>query len=180
MALRSRFCAMAMLVSLIVVAPFSTAHAGQLFPPQGMSPTTNACPDNTALVWSSTGGGQVACAPASSLVSTTGSVVETTTTPPAGSIICPAGEVMVGMQNGSPICRASTLSCMVVQNQENGAPGDYGLNVSCPSGYTVTGGGAWDQWCDGCGVVSAPNGSNGWTTGAPSDEVVYAVCCKIQ
>jgi hypothetical protein len=84
---KSRFyITAALLFGVPAFVPFTSAQAGQLFPPANIGSNPNiACPSNQVLAWT---GQSVAC-------------VNPT---PGVSVSCPAKQMLVGIASGSPVC----------------------------------------------------------------------------
>jgi len=126
------FAFIAALVSLLVVAPFTAAQAGQLFPPANLTGTAInlPCPNNEVLTWS---GDSVVC-------------VDPTL---AINVSCPEGTVMTGISGGSAVCTQTASTCPSGQTLVNGvcttstssSSSPTSPSFPCPSGqmFDVTG-----------------------------------------
>lgn len=73
-------------ILLAVLAPSLQAHAGQLFPPEGITPETGTCPDGHLVAWT---GNSLKCQdPLAKL-----------------TITCPTGQYLAGINLGKPVCK---------------------------------------------------------------------------
>jgi hypothetical protein len=94
MCCKSYLCAIAALICFCVLAP--PVEAGQLFPPANIGSNPNiACPNSEVLAW-------------------TGETVACVNPTPGVSVSCTAGQVLMGISNGLPVC-TSVPSCQAGQ-----------------------------------------------------------------
>lgn len=82
----SNFSVSALTSVLALLAALSPANAGQLFPPNNIGSNPNvSCPHGQLLSWR-------------------GDHVDCTDPTPGVTVSCPAGQVLNGINNGSPVC----------------------------------------------------------------------------
>jgi hypothetical protein len=120
MVFKSRLYAAAALLSFVGLAPFASAQAGNLFPPENIGANPNiSCPNGQLLGWT---GNSVNC---------------TNPTPGVTTTLCPAGQMLVGITGGSPDCAGVSVSCPageVLTGLTNGAANC----VAMPVGTSTT------------------------------------------
>lgn len=163
MAFYTNLFATATFVSFVVLAPFVSAQAGQLFPPSNLSDPAQSCPNGATLSWNGASG-SVDCTPIATSSNcesgvasgvSGGAPVCVDPTPQVTTTSCPAGQFMVQITGGTPVC-----AMVQIQTIQNSCYGDSVCTVSCPDGTILTGGGCF------VGDLMSPSSSypqgNGW------------------
>jgi hypothetical protein len=139
MSLNLRFCVIAALIYLCVLAV--PAQAGQLFPPANIGSNPNvSCPNGQVLTW-------------------TGETVACTNPTPGVSVSCIAGQVLMGISNGTPVCTTVPVC------QANQLLNFNGTSFTCTVGGEASGITGWVS-IGGCadGSPNIYNWSNGLNT----------------
>lgn len=106
-------------IAILALLAASAAHAGNLFPPENASHSSNCPNTNMVLAWQS---GSVYCVDPSAVI----------------NIACPTGQTLSSMSGGKPTCITPCPAGQIASGTNaNGTPICVGL--ACPSGQILNG-----------------------------------------